>query len=281
MKKTILIPIDFSEQSLIGLEQTYNLAKLFEASITLLHVIRTHGPIWRFFSQKEKDDTVTRMEENLRKIADKAEKEHNININTIVEKGKVVETIFKIAKIIKPTMISVGTSSGGNIGKKIIGSNALSLIKQSACPVITFKGNEHREGCENIVLPLDTKKETKDKVEITKKIAKFFKSKIFVVTIVTTNDQTVIDKAETQLLQVKKDIIIDDIECEIKIIKSEKNLDIMAHKLISYAYNIDADLIAIMTQQETNFQEFLLGTLAKQIIFASDIPVISINPVRE
>jgi len=281
MKRTILIPIDFSEQSLIGLEQTYNLAKLFNASITLLHVIRTHGPIWRFFSQKEKDDTVNRMEENLRKLADEAEKEHNVNINTIVEKGKVVETILRIAKIIEPAMITVGTSSGSNIGKKIVGSNALSLIKQSACPVITFKGNEHNDGCDNIVLPLDTKKETKDKVEITKKIAKFFKSKIHAVTIVTTNNQSVIDKAETQLLQVKKDIIIDDIECEIKIIKSEKNIDIMAHKLISYAYNVDADLIAIMTQQENNFQEFIIGSLAKQIIFASDIPVLSLNPVKE
>lgn len=281
MKRTILIPIDFSEQSLIGLEQTYNLAKLFDASITLLHVIRTHGPIWRFFSQKEKDDTVNRMEENLRKLADEAEKEHNVNINTIVEKGKVVETVLRIAKIIEPAMISVGTSSGANIGKKIIGSNALSLIKQATCPVITFKGNEHNEGCDNIVLPLDTKKETKDKVDITKKIAKFFKSKIHAVTIVTTDNQSVIDKAETQLLQVKKDIIIDDIECEIKIIKSEKNIDIMAHKLISYAYNVDADLIAIMTQQENNFQEFIIGSLAKQIIFASDIPVLSLNPVKE
>jgi len=281
MKRTILIPIDFSEQSLICLEQTYNLAKLFEASITLLHVIRTHGPIWRFFSQKEKDDTVNRMEENLRKLADEAEKEHNVNINTIVEKGKVVETILRIAKIIEPAMITVGTTSGSNIGKKIVGSNALSLIKQSTCPVITIKGKEHNEGCDNIVLPLDTKKETKDKVEITKKIAKFFKSKIHAVTIVTTDNQTVIDKVETQLLQVKKDIIIDDIECEIKIIKSEKNIDIMAHKLISYAYNVDADLIAIMTQQENNFQEFFIGSLAKQIIFASDIPVLSINPVKE
>ena len=281
MKRTILIPIDFSEQSLIGLEQTYNLAKLFEASITLLHVIRTHGPIWRFFSQKEKDDTVNRMEINLRKLADEAEKEHSVNITTMVEKGKVVETILRISKIINPAMISVGTSSGSNIGKKIIGSNALSLIKQSTCPVITFKGNEHNDGCDNIILPLDTKKETKDKVEITKKIAKYFKSKIHAVTIVTSENQLVIDKAETQLLQVKKDIIIDDIECDIKIIKSEKNKDIMAHKLISYAYNVDADLIAIMTQQENNIQEFIIGSLAKQIIFASDIPVLSLNPVKE
>ena len=44
--------------------------------------------------------------------------------------------------------------------------------------------------------------------------------------------------------------------------------------------NVDADLIAIMTQQENKVQDFLIGSLAKQVIFASDIPVISVNPIN-
>ena len=281
MENTILVPIDFSEQSLIGLEQTYNIAKLFEASITLIHVIRTHGPIWRFFSEKEKKDTVTKMEMHLRKLADEAETEYGVTINTIVEKGKIVETVMKVAKKIKPTLITIGTNSNSHIGNRIIGSRALSWIKETSCPVMTIKGMHHREGCENIILPLDTKKETKDKVDITKKIAKFFNAKIFVVTIVTSKKQTSIDKAETLLLQVKKDIIKDDVECEIKILKSEKDTDIMAHKLLSYAHNIDADLISIMTQQENEFKKFFIGSLAKEIIHASEIPVISVNPIKQ
>ncbi len=35
----ILVPIDFSEQSLIALEQSYNLARLTMADITLLYVM--------------------------------------------------------------------------------------------------------------------------------------------------------------------------------------------------------------------------------------------------
>ena len=35
----ILVPIDFSEQSLIALSQSYNIAKFHNCAITLLHVI--------------------------------------------------------------------------------------------------------------------------------------------------------------------------------------------------------------------------------------------------
>ena len=34
----ILVPIDFSEQSLIALDQSYNIAKISESEITLLNV---------------------------------------------------------------------------------------------------------------------------------------------------------------------------------------------------------------------------------------------------
>ena len=35
----ILVPIDFSEQSLIALKQSYNLAKIQDAEIVLLYVL--------------------------------------------------------------------------------------------------------------------------------------------------------------------------------------------------------------------------------------------------
>ncbi|HNA59327.1 MAG TPA: universal stress protein, partial [Chitinophagales bacterium] len=38
-KRHIIVPIDFSEQSRIALSQTFNLARMSNADITLLHVI--------------------------------------------------------------------------------------------------------------------------------------------------------------------------------------------------------------------------------------------------
>ena len=52
----ILVPIDFSEQSLIALEQSYNLAREYHAEITLLNVIEEGGMLAKFFSNQQHDD---------------------------------------------------------------------------------------------------------------------------------------------------------------------------------------------------------------------------------
>lgn len=276
--KTILVPIDFSKQSLTALEQSYNIAKLFDASITIVNVIRTHGTLWGVFGKEQKIDVENKIESNLQDMITTIYDDHKILVKYKILKGKVVESVIKYAKEIKPVFMIVGTTSDDNIKRKIIGSRALQWIKETPCPVISIKGKHHRDGCENIVLPLDITKETKQKVELTKKIAKLFNAKIFVASIIYDKKSNSIAEAELQLLQVKKCIIEDDIECEIDLLHSKKDSELISLKLLSHAHNVDADLITIMTQQESDFKEFFIGSKAKQIIFDSDIPILTINP---
>ena len=278
MANTILVPTDFSDQSLIALEQSYNIAKLFNASITLVNVIRTHGSLWGVFGKEEKEGIEGKIVSNLKMIADEVEEQQGIKVNYKILKGKVVESVIKYSNEIKPVFMVVGTTGDTNIRRKIIGTRALRWIKETPCPVLSIKGKHHRDGCENIILPLDLTKETKQKVELTKSLAKLFGSKIFVVSLITSKGVNAIGEAELLLLQVKKDIIIDNIECETELLHSSKDPELMAIKLIGHAHSVDADLITIMTQQENEFKQFFIGSKAKQIIFDSDIPVLTINP---
>jgi hypothetical protein len=41
---------------------------------------------------------------------------------------------------------------------------------------------------------------------------------------------------------------------------------------------VDADLIAIMTEQESLMFSFILGTYAQQMLSAASMPVLSIHP---
>ncbi len=278
MENTILVPTDFSDQSLIALEQSYNISKLFNASITLVNVIRTNGSIWSVFGKEEKENLEKKILANLQLISSEIAEKKGIKVNCKVLKGKVVDSIIDLSNEIKPVFLVVGTTGDTNITRKIIGTRALRWIRETSCPVITIKGKNHRDGCENILLPLDLTKQTKQKVELTKKIASLFGSKIFVVSIITKKSANEIGEAELQLLQVKKDIIKDNISCETELLHSSKEPELMALKLIGYAHNIDADLIAIMTQQEKEFKEFFIGSQAQQIIFQSDIPILTVNP---
>ena len=70
----ILVPIDFSEQSLIALDQSYNLAKKYNAEITLLHVVEDHGMIAKLFSHKQHEDLKQTIQNDLDKLAAEVEK---------------------------------------------------------------------------------------------------------------------------------------------------------------------------------------------------------------
>ena len=59
--KTILVPLDFSEQSFIALEQSYNLAKLSDSTLTLLHVVRENNSVFGLFSDNEKKDIIYKL----------------------------------------------------------------------------------------------------------------------------------------------------------------------------------------------------------------------------
>src|SRR5687767_3827806 len=96
----ILIPIDFSEQSLIALEQSHNLAKSLNANITLVYVIEDGHGLFKFFSSQQNDEIKRTMEDKLNKLASEYEKQHDISVNTLVARGIVYEKVAEIAEMI-------------------------------------------------------------------------------------------------------------------------------------------------------------------------------------
>src|SRR6185295_19184252 len=168
VKNLILVPVDFSEQSLIALSQSYNLARLTRAEITLIYVIDDGEltPLSFFLSLKKenKKSLEKNITEKLTKLASEAmKKAAGVKINSMVTYGKIYEEINKAAKKLKCSFIIMGTNGSTGI-KRFIGSNALNVIRDAPCPVITIKGKKHRYGCKLILLPLDLTKETRQKV---------------------------------------------------------------------------------------------------------------------
>ena len=85
MEPQVLIPIDFSEQSLIALDQSYNLAKFYNAELTLLHVIET-GNVFNIFGKRDADDEAIKSDSKrkLEELGAEINKKYNIKANVIV-----------------------------------------------------------------------------------------------------------------------------------------------------------------------------------------------------
>jgi nucleotide-binding universal stress UspA family protein len=202
-----------------------------------------------------------------------------VKVDTLIAKGKVYEKIIEVADMTDALMIIMGCSSRKKLQKIFIGSNALRVVREATCPVITIKGKTHREGCKNIVLPLDLTKETRDKVRHAIEIARLgaYKATIRVVSVLQTSDEFIVNKLTRQLEQVKMYIQKQGVDCSAEIIKTTKD-ETLAQCIIDYAHKVDGDLIIIMTQQETNFTRMFIGSTAQEVVNSSDIPVMSIIP---
>lgn len=277
-KKHIIVPIDFSEQAKIALYQTFNLARMSQADITLLHVIdeALFSSVVNYFSPHENHEEllITGIQTKLDTLAAECRAHSGLEFKTRIEKGKIYEVVSEVAEQTGAEFIVMGTTGEPTLKKKFIGSNAIRVISDAPCPVITIKGKEHRSGCHTIVLPLDLSKETKEKVGACIEIARFFNSTVKVMTVLTTHDEFLMKKLERQMGQVVEFIAEHGLPCTGEF---HTNRDI-SDGVIEYSNKVNADLIIIMTQQELEWTKFIVGTESQQIINNSDIPVCSIRP---
>lgn len=256
-----LVPTDFTQQTYIALEQCYNLARFNNASILLLNVA----------DDKHKDEAVKKLEE----MAEKARKESGLKVITMLRKGNIYTEIEKVADEVNAKMIVLGLESKIGIDK-LIGPNAFKLVRESKGPVLTIRGKKHKKGCENIVLPLDLTKETREKVAKAIEFAKYFGAAIRVVSVLSSQKEENENKLIAYSAQVRDFIKKAGVQCSIKTLRGSDIADLV----LNYAKAIDADLIMIMSKQELSLKEFFLGTTAQQIINDSEIPVLSIRPME-
>ena len=274
----ILVPIDFSEQSVIALEQAVSLSKVFNSEIHVLNVISSDFSLSSLFNDSDKLEFEKRAKENLNKFLDEMCKKFDVELEGHQVTGKVYDQVVNSANLLDAQFIVMGTSGVAGLKKRFIGSNALRVVREAGKPVITIKGKHHRKGCQNIVLPLDLTKETKEKVAKALEFAKRFGSVIRVVSVLMTNDEFIVNRLTRQLDQVKKYIVESGVDCTAEIIRDTKSSNSLSSSIIDYSNKCKGDLIMIMTQQEDDFTDYFIGSSAQEVINKSDIPVLSIVP---
>lgn len=259
-QNSILVPIDSTEQTIIALGQSYNLAKLTNSKLVLLSV--DEG--------KSKD-----VQKKLDELAKEAAKKSGMPVETMARKGNVYEEINKVADVINPLFVIIGLTSKITLSK-IIGQNAFRMVRESKHPVITIRGKEHHSGCKNILVPLDLTKESREKIDKAIEIAKLFSADIRVVSVLSQKDEDSENKLISYSNQVWRHIREQGIRATIKTIRGGDIPKIV----LEYAKEIDADLIMIMSKDKLNIKEFFIGTTAQQIINKSIIPVLSLRPME-
>lgn len=269
----LLVPVDYSDKSILGLQMANNLLIKSGGKLTVINVIKGVDPIWSdFFSDEERRNLLLKLEKHLEIFTKKHIEVGKYEVTVAIEKGKFCDTILKTAEKLNITKIIMGTSTVNNIKKRIIGSNALRIVTEASCPVITLK-NEPK-AVKRIIVPLDVSKETKEKVKYAVRMALLYDAEIKVVSAYTLSDESIMRKLELQQNQVVDFIKDHKISCKGEMLKVKDRVD----GVLKYIEDNQGDLIVITTHQQLEIVASFLGSFARSIVSSANIPVMSIVP---
>lgn len=273
----ILVPIGFSEQSILALSQAFNLAKIKNSDVVLLSVVNEQSMMQSLFVDDLTDQLKLKVKQKLNELAKQYGDKFGVSVDTMVSKGKIYEQINEVAELISADLIIMGTNGSQGNKSKLIGSNAEKVVRLSKCPVITIKGKDNRIGCENIILPLDLERQTKEKVTYALEYARYWNATIRVVSVVLRDNQEVREKLKKNINQVHDFIVNAGVKCSAELIEGGKKIT-LGNFVFQYEKKFDADLIMIMTKQEELSLSNNISDTARYIINNSEIPVMSIRP---
>lgn len=276
----ILIPIDFSETSLLAIEHAGFIAQLFKAELILLHVVERY---WEQFSVIQPElmvpvpnDFTGIIERKLEETADSIRSRYGVRPICITSEGNVFSEILSISREHNVDLLVMGTHGTSGIMEFFIGSNTYKVVTQSECPVLSVQGHATKLGFKDILLPIDDSAHSRQKVNHAILLAQQFASKIHIVGLPDSDDESDLKKFDIKLDQIEGFVKKAGLSCTRKTLHGTNQ----ARLTEEYAKKVNADLIVIMTDQDEDLTGRLMGTFAQQIINHSKIPVLSIQPVE-
>jgi len=269
----ILVAVDFSECAINALEHALSFGNKSESDVYMVWVHRPDSA--KEIGVDESSNIEEVVEERFNVMIRKYASDFRYNIYYKLLNGKVYSEIVDFADEIDALMIIAGTHGASGFEEFLVGSNANKIVSSTNLPVITIRGGiDIARDLKRIILPIDSTAETRQKVLFTSLLAGFFNAEIHVLSLYSSASQSIKERVDKFTKQIVDYLEEEEISYQIDAIQAEN----ITNATIQYAERVDANLIAIMTEQERSASNIILGPYASQMVNRSPIPVLSIHP---
>ncbi len=257
----ILVPYDFTEVAMHAILHAKDLTQKNNAEICLLHIVK-------------KD---TDLEEATKKLEQKKEEiksTYGIDVSFAVREGTIFKTINEYAEENNALIVVMGTHGIKGL-QKLTGSWALKVIIGSKIPYLVVQDKPNSNDVKKVVFPVDFKTENKEKLYWAEFLSKFLKTKVYLFSS-STKDGVIEPRTKANLVFCKNFLEEKGIDYELSLSEGKGSF---SNETISFAHQIEASAIIIMTTRDIAFHDYVLGANEQQIIAnSSKVPVMVINP---
>lgn len=243
--KSILVPVDFTENSEFAILHAMQLSKFIKKNITIMHIIKRDN---------EQPAAMARLKE----FGAKMQEKHGVETYPLVRRGDIFKAIKNTAIEINALIIVMGLHSAKRAIKVIIGSNI---------PFYLIQAGPANDRIKDIVVPVDQNEKNRVQMNWASMLSKYLDSNINIIKPFISNTHKN-EKMRKNMLFIRQVLDERGIVFGIRTAKREAKFN---DAIYEFAAEINADAIFIMSY---HFKEFIL----KAKNFGMKVPVLCINP---
>lgn len=268
--KNFIVPIDFSKDSLKGIDMAVLFSKRHPVNIQMVYVQKSSDD----FRPGSFEEESRFAEIQFKKIINDYESRlgEGSKIRYIIKKGKIYKEIVNQAESYRDAFICASTHGASGFEEFFIGSNTYKIIAATGKPVITIRMAKCPKDIARIVVPIKMHVDTRQKVPVASDIAELFGAELHLISISTSKNKKIVDRLNGYLNQSSNYLTKRNIPHITKKIYGE-NLASLAG---NYASAVNADLVIVMNEKEGGWNA-LLGSYAHEMINSCPVPVLSIK----
>ena len=211
-------------------------------------------------------DLVNKRKEQFKKL-EEAHSGKAYNFSTTLSFGNPYAGISGEITDLEADLVIMGSKGSSGLEEILIGSNTEKVVRHSACPVITVKGQISSTSIKKIVFASDFSENSKKVIKKLKVLQELLGAEIRLVKINTPNS---FEKSVASMNKISAFIKANNLEnAGIDIF----NADSEEEGINEFADFIEADLIAMSTHGRTGFLHLLGGSIAEDVVNSSKKPV--------
>jgi len=274
MMKKLLVPVDFTDQSINAFRFAQDIARQSNGIIQLLHVIPLpviHDspllPVADLKKQLLEEMTAAVQQKFLRLVQDYSVE--NIKISTHVVSGPINSSILEFIRDAKTDLVVMGTKGVTGLREWMIGSNTEKIVRTSPVPIVAVKKYGRGRPIKNIIFPntLDTGNQEPLILKI-KALQNFFEAILHIVWI---NTAITGSKQDTEIREklkaFAKRYMLKDYTIHVFHSSDEES------GIIEFTKQMKGDLIAIGTRGFTGLAHLITGSIAEDVVNHAQHPV--------
>lgn len=273
----ILVPTDFSPNSLIALTYAAEIAQRSGSELHLINVIEPSLNMATMQSDSTKENVV---KERLDKIAIESKTASrvfsNLKIFPHILAGDTINAILNYTENEEIDLIVMGTTGASGLKEMFMGSIASGTIGKTKVPVLTIPAAYEPEEPDNIIFATNNFEKNKSILDNIVNIARIFSASIHVVVFKDLDgpqdaDLIYNDEQINDYIKYLKDLF-PEVNFKGELLEGRD----FENEIDKYSNKNEVDIIAMVTYPKTLFEKIFKSSVTKKMASHSTLPILAI-----